>query len=58
MEADGHHRAETRSGGRKRKAMADQITTASTLRLRRRTSRLTPDDVDAVARAVRVQLGL
>jgi mRNA interferase MazF len=44
--------------GRKRKAMADQITTASTLRLRRRMSRLTSDDVDAVARAVRVQLGL
>lgn len=44
--------------GRKRKAMADQITTASTLRLRRRMSQLTSDDVDAVARAVRVQLGL
>ena len=48
----------SRSGGRKRKAMADQITTASTLRLRRRMSRLTRDDIDAVARAVRVQLGL
>jgi len=58
MEADGHHRAETRSGSRERKAMADQITTASTLRLRRRMSRLTRDDIDAVARAVRVQLGL
>ena len=44
--------------GRKRKAMADQITTASTLRLRRRMSQLTSDDIDAVARAVRVQLGL
>jgi len=58
MEADGHHRAETRSGGRERKSMADQITTASTLRLRRRMSRLTRDDIDAVAQAVRVQLGL
>ena len=44
--------------GRRRKAMADQITTASTLRLRRRMGRLTRDDVDAVARAVRVQLDL
>jgi mRNA interferase MazF len=44
--------------GRHRKAMADQITTASTLRLRRRMGRLTRDDVDAVARAVRVQLDL
>jgi hypothetical protein len=38
--------------------MADQFTTASTLRLRRRMGRLTRDDVDAVARAVRVQLDL
>jgi mRNA interferase MazF len=44
--------------GRRRKAMADQIATASTLRLRRRMGRLTRDDVDAVARAVRVQLDL
>jgi mRNA interferase MazF len=41
-----------------RKVMADQITTASVLRLRRRMGRLTRDDVDAVARAVRVQLDL
>jgi mRNA interferase MazF len=41
--------------GRRRKAMADQLATASTLRLRRRMGRLTRDDVDAV-RAVRVQL--
>jgi hypothetical protein len=38
--------------------MADQITIASTLHLRRRMSRLTRDDIDAVAQAVRVQLGL
>jgi mRNA interferase MazF len=44
--------------GRRRKAMADQITTSSTLRLHRRMGRLTRDDIDAVARAVRVQLDL
>ena len=44
--------------GRRRKAMADQITTASTLRLRRRMGRLTQGDVAAVARAVRIQLDL
>ena len=41
--------------GHRRKAMADQITTASRLRLRRRMGRLRQEDVDAVARAVRVQ---
>jgi mRNA interferase MazF len=44
--------------GRRRKAMADQITTASTLRLRRRMGRLVRDDVNAIARALRVQLDL
>ena len=44
--------------GRRRKAMADQITTASKLRLQRRMGRLTGDDINAVARAVRVQLDL
>ena len=44
--------------GRRRKAMADQITTASKLRLQRRMGRLTGDGIDAVARAVRVQLDL
>ena len=44
--------------GRRRKAMAHQITTASTQRFRRRMGQLTRDDVDAVARAVRVQLDL
>jgi mRNA-degrading endonuclease toxin of MazEF toxin-antitoxin module len=38
--------------------MADQITTASTLHLRRRMGRLLRDDIDAVARAVRAQLDL
>jgi mRNA interferase MazF len=44
--------------GRRHTAMADRIATASTLGLRRRMGRLTRDDVDAVARAVRVQLDL
>ena len=44
--------------GRRRKAMADQITTVSKLRLQRRMGRLAGDDIDAVARAVRVQLDL
>jgi mRNA interferase MazF len=44
--------------GRRRKAMADQITTASILRLRRRMGRLSTADMDAVARVVRLQLAL
>jgi len=44
--------------GRRRKAMADQITTASTLRLRRRMGTITQSDIAAVARVVRIQLDL
>jgi mRNA interferase MazF len=44
--------------GEPRKAMADQITTAAKERLRRRLGKLAPDDVEAVARVVRLQLGL
>jgi mRNA interferase MazF len=44
--------------GERRKAMADQITTASKLRLIRRLDELSKDDVEAVARVVCVQLGL
>ena len=44
--------------GERRKAMADQITTISKLRLQRRQGRLSPDDIDAVERVVRTQLGL
>jgi mRNA interferase MazF len=44
--------------GRRRKAMADQITTVSTLRLRRRMGRLAHNDIEAVASAVRTQLDL
>jgi mRNA interferase MazF len=40
------------------KAMADQLTTASKLRLIRRAGTLTADDVAAVEHAIRVQLGL
>ncbi len=47
----------TLNGGR-RKAMADQITTASKLRLLRRMGQLTRDDLDAVARSLCVQLEL
>ena len=44
--------------GERRKAMADQMTTASKRRLRRLLGRLAPDDMAAVERAVRLQLGL
>ena len=45
-------------GGFRRKAMADQITTVSNMRLLRRLGRLDDDDLAAVIRAVRLQLGL
>jgi len=44
--------------GERRKAMADQIATASKQRLRERLGQLTPADILAVERAIRVQLGL
>jgi|SRR5579884_3500727 len=44
--------------GRQRKAMADQLTTSSKLRLRERIDTLSPSDIAAVERAIRVQLGL
>jgi mRNA interferase MazF len=44
--------------GRPRKAMADQITTASKLRLRGRIGRLDPVDLTAVEHAMRIQLAL
>jgi mRNA interferase MazF len=44
--------------GERRKAMADQITTASKQRLGERIGILSRADVGAVERAVRVQLGL
>jgi mRNA interferase MazF len=44
--------------GNRRKAMADQITTASKRRLLRRLGALGKEDIDAVNRVVRLQLGL
>jgi len=44
--------------GERRKAMADQITTASKQRLQRRMGTLSAEDVAAVAGAIRLQLGL
>jgi len=43
--------------GERRKAMADQITTASKRRLQRLLGTLGKDDLDAVTRVVRLQLG-
>ena len=45
-------------GGEQRKAMADQLTTASKQRLGTRIGVLSSADVEAVERAVRVQLAL
>ncbi len=44
--------------GEQRKAMADQLSTISNRRLRDRMGSLTPQDMAAVERAIRVQLGL
>ncbi len=44
--------------GERRKAMADQISTASKRRLHRKIGALGQSDLDAVGRAVRIQLGL
>ncbi|MFC0632379.1 type II toxin-antitoxin system PemK/MazF family toxin [Brevundimonas balnearis] len=44
--------------GERRKAMADQLFTASKLRLGRRQGGLTRGDMAAVERAIRTQLGL
>jgi mRNA interferase MazF len=44
--------------GQRRKAMADEITTASKLRLRGRIGRLDSADIAAVDRAIRTQLAL
>lgn len=44
--------------GERRKAMADQLTTASKQRLLRKAGTVSREDLEAVERAVRVQLGL
>ncbi len=43
---------------KKHKAMADQLTTAAKRRLQNKIGRLDPEDLDAVERAIKVQLGL
>jgi mRNA interferase MazF len=43
--------------GEQRKAMADQLTTASKQRLVNRIGRLTAADMEAVGKAIQVQLG-
>jgi mRNA interferase MazF len=45
-------------GGEQRKAMADQLTTASRARFAGRIGVLSTDDLTAVERVVRLQLGL
>lgn len=44
--------------GRPSKAMADQLTTVSKKRMRKKAGDLTPEEIAAVELAVRVQLGL
>jgi mRNA interferase MazF len=44
--------------GQRRKAMADQLTTASKERLKTRIGELSPADLEGVERAILVQLGL
>jgi mRNA interferase MazF len=44
--------------GEQRKAMADQLSTISKLRLRQRVGSLSLADIAAVERAIRLQLGL
>jgi len=44
--------------GERRKVMADQITTASKVRLRRRLAMLSAEDIGALVRVVCVQLGI
>ena len=50
--------AYVRVGGEQRKAMADQLSTVSKQRLHNRLGRLGPDDMTAVERAIRLQLGM
>jgi mRNA interferase MazF len=45
-------------GGARRKAMADQVTTASKQRLHDRIGKLDPKDMAGVERALKTQLGL
>lgn len=45
-------------GSARSKAMADQLATVSKTRLRGRIGRIGADELDAVSRAIRVQLGI
>ena len=47
-----------RIDGKPNKAMADQITTADKKRIRRRIGRVTPEEMRAIERAIRIQLVL
>ena len=44
--------------GKRHKALADQLTTVSKLRLSRKIARLSADDLSEVERVIQVQLGL
>jgi mRNA interferase MazF len=44
--------------GKKNKAMADQLTTVSKVRVRNLMARLSRSDLQAVEQAIKVQLGL
>lgn len=44
--------------GRQNKAMADQLTTVSKLRLLRKVAKISLSDMEAVERAMKVQIGL
>ena len=44
--------------GKRSKAMADQLATVSKARLRERIGRISADEIEAVGRAIRVQLQL
>jgi mRNA interferase MazF len=44
--------------GQTRKAMADQLTTASKLRFKKVIGTLSPEDMDRVERAILIQLGI
>jgi mRNA interferase MazF len=50
--------AYVRLNGEQRKAMADQLTTVSTMRLRKRIGSLAAEDMIGVERVIRLQLGL
>jgi mRNA interferase MazF len=50
--------AEIMLNGKKSKAMADQITTAAKERFKEMLGKISKDDIKAIERAVKIQLGL